>query len=468
MPASNHPQRLEDRRLLSTVQTFAFDELPAIGTTAAGQEVPMGGFSGLVFEGVSKETGNLRFITHTDRGPNAGEMGLLRPMLLPDFTPQIIRFELDPRDGDLAFTERIPLATQTGRPLTGLSNLSIPGGTANTPYNDEAPADLFGNVLPHDPLGGDFEGMAVDPRDGSYWLVDEYRPSIYHFHKNGRLKDRFVPVGTAAAAGMPEGTFGTEVLPAVLAQRRINRGFEAVVVRDCKLYAFMQSPLRNPATLSNGNLNAMRNVRVVELDPGTGATRQFIYVLDNPVPVSAADSRADKVGDAATLADGSFLLIERDDDAIDSDPLETIHKKVYRFALDGATDVSGFPDLIGGKSMDQMTVEELAAAGIAPIAKTLHVDLAAAGYNAVEKVEGLAVLDDDTIAVINDNDFTVGDVTLDTATGTFVRNSEPEPIVLGLVRTEGEAGGSGAMTAFAPRKRDDRGRFVGASSLLFG
>ena len=430
------PERLETRRLLSTAQTFIFDDLPPAGITAGGQEVPMGGFSGLVFEGVSKDTGNLQFITHTDRGPNAGEIGLLRPMLLPDFTPQILRFELDAQSGALQLTERIPLETQTGRPLTGLSNISIAGGTANTPHNDEAPADLLGNVLPADPLGGDFEGMAVDPRDGSYWLVDEYRPSIYNFHKNGRLKDRFVPISTAAAAGMPEGTFGTEVLPAVLARRRINRGFEGVVVQDGKVYAFMQSPLRNPVTLSNANLNAMRNVRVVELDPKTGATRQFLYVLDNPNLGGATNSRADKVGDVAALGDGQFLLIERDDDAIDSDAPEKIEKKVYRFSFEGATDVTGMPDLINGRSLDQMTAGELAAAGVTPIAKTLHVDLAAAGYNAVEKVEGLAVLSPSTIAVINDNDFTVGDITVDMTTGTFTRNSVPEPIVLGLVSTD--------------------------------
>ena len=61
------------------------------------------------------------------------------------------------------------------------------------------------------------------------------------------LLDRFVPMGTAAAAGQPRGTYGDEVLPAVLGQRRQNRGFEAVAYDNGKIYAFMQSPLRNPA-----------------------------------------------------------------------------------------------------------------------------------------------------------------------------------------------------------------------------
>ena len=463
------PERLEARNLFSAVaETFRFEDLPTVGTTAAGQEVPIGGFSGLTFEGVSKRSGNLQFITHTDRGPNAGEVGLLRPMLLPDFTPRLIRFELDRATGGLEFTGHVMLEDKNGNPLTGLSNLSLTHGTANTPYNDEAPADLFGNVLPSDPLGGDFEGMAVDPQDGSYWLVDEYRPSIYHFHKSGRLKDRFVPVGTAAAAGMPAGTFGTEVLPAVLAQRRINRGFEAVVVREGKVYAFMQSPLRNPPTLTNGNLNAMRNVRVVELDPKAGTTRQFIYVLDNPNLGGTGNTRADKIGDAATLGGDQFLVLERDDDAVDSDAATKVEKKIYRFSLDGASDVTGLPDFIGGKSIDQMTADELAAAGVTPIGKTLHVDLAAAGYDEVEKVEGLAVVDEDTLAVINDNDFTVGDITLDMSTGTFVHNSAPEPILLGLVHTDGLAAGSAEINSTAPKKDGERDEFIGASTLLFG
>ena len=53
----------------------------------------------------------------------------------------------------------------------------------------------------------------------------------------------------------------------MLAQRRQNRGMEAIAFKNGKIYAFVQSPARNPATLANGALNAMRNVRLVEFDP---------------------------------------------------------------------------------------------------------------------------------------------------------------------------------------------------------
>jgi len=413
------------------VETYAFTDLPTLGTTAAGQDIPLGGFSGLTFEGYTAD-GKLKFITHTDRGPNAEATGVNRPFLLPEFAPEVIRFELDRTTGSMEITQRIQLKVSATDLLSGLPNTAIAGGNGNTTYNDEVPVDSFGNVLPLDPLGADLEGIVV-AADGSFWMVDEYRPAIYHFSTEGVLIDRFVPQGTAAAAGQPAGTFGTEALPEVLAQRRQNRGFEAIALQDDKIYAFVQSPIRNPESLSNGTLNGLKNVRIVEFDPATQTTRQFLYVMDNPPSVSSTDTRADKIGDAVAIGNGEFLVVERDDDAIDSDPLSQIQKKVYRFSLQGATEISSLPETINGKTLDQMTAAELAAAGVVPIQKELHVDLATAGYNTVEKVEGLTLIDRNTLAVINDNDFTVGDITFDPTDGTFTRNSTPETPLLGLI-----------------------------------
>jgi hypothetical protein len=63
-------------------------------------------------------------------------------------------------------------------------------------------------------------------------MVDEYRPGIYHFDEMGMLLNRFIPMGTGEAAGETLGTFGTELLPEVYAQRRANRGFEAVALNQ--------------------------------------------------------------------------------------------------------------------------------------------------------------------------------------------------------------------------------------------
>jgi hypothetical protein len=425
----------------SEIYEFDSAAMPSIGKTAAGQKLFLGGFSGLHFEGIDPKTGRYQFITHTDRGPNAEPTGTRRPFLLPDFTPEIIRFELDPKTGALRLTQRIPLQSAPGVPLTGLPNTAISdsGNTppGNIPYNDEVGVDLRDQVQRLDPLGGDLEGLVRDPNDGTFWMVDEYRPAIYHFDKQGLLIQRYVPIGTAAAAGESAGTFGKEVLPEVLAQRRQNRGFEAVAYDRGKIYAFVQSTLRNPVSLSNSDLNGLQNIRVVEFDPTTETTKQFIYVLDNPDLGGEPNTRADKIGDAVSLGNGEFLVVERDDDSLPSDEPKKIEKKIYRFNLGGATDVSSFAGPVGatGKTVDQLTVSEMLANEIQPIDKVLHVDLNEVGYNKVQKVEGLALIDSDTIAVINDNDFGVANILVNTEDGTFTLNYVPEPIQLGIIET---------------------------------
>ncbi|WP_161965564.1 choice-of-anchor I family protein [Steroidobacter cummioxidans] len=427
-----------------TTATYEWNKLPAIGTTVGGQTLYLGGFSGLAFEGTTGD-GKLKFITHTDRGPNGEPTGINRPFLLPEFTPRLVRFTLDPYTGGFQLQQQILLQQANGKPLTGLPNAVLSNDT-NQPYNDEIGVDLFGKPTALDPLGADLEGIAI-AEDGSFWMCDEYRPSIYHFDSEGRLIERLVPIGTHAAAGKPvpapgqAGEYGVEALPAVIAQRRQNRGMEGIAIQDGKIYAFVQSPMRNPATLGNAALNAMKNVRVIEYDPETRATRQFLYVMDNPPAVSADDTRADKIGDVAAVP-GGFLVVERDDDALPEDPIETITKKIYATRLNGATDISALGLFnVGGvqKSVDQMTEEELATVGVVPMKKTLHVDLASAGYASVEKVEGLAVLDNGQLALINDNDFGVAGIVIDNATGKFslAPGYTPEKPTLGLLKVPG-------------------------------
>ncbi len=430
--------------------SYEWTRLPTIGFTAAGQKMLLGGFSGLAFEGRTRD-GKLKFVTHTDRGPNAEPTGIRRPFVLPQFSPRIVRFTLDPKSGEFSLTQQIELERPDGSPLTGLPNTTL-SDNASQAYNDEVPVDLFGNVLPLDPLGGDFEAIVV-ASDGSFWLGDEYRPAIYHFDPVGKLLERFIPIGTHAAAGKSvppagvAGELGIEALPAAIAQRRQNRGVEALAYQNGKFYAFVQSPIRNPVSLANGALNAMRNVRVVEFDPVTHATRQFLYEMDNPVPLDTADTRADKIGDAVASGTGEFLVVERDDDAVPASDIAVITKKVYSFTLGTATDITAvdtlYPVARGGSlvnlSLDQMTSAELAAVNVRGLAKTLHVDLAAAGYASVQKVEGLTLLDNGQLAVINDNDFGVAQIIVDNATGRFqtAPGYVPENVTLGLIDVPG-------------------------------
>lgn len=118
------------------------------------------------------------------------------------------------------------------------------------------------------------------------------------------------------------------------------------------------------------------------------------------------------------------------------------NKLIYEIDLKGATDIHNPANLVGvpaGKTLEQLTEAELAAAGIKPVFKRLATNLAPLGYTGVSKPEGLAVVDGETLAVINDNDFGIlaepipGD-------GTLPMNPTPEPILLGLVHFDAPAG----------------------------
>jgi hypothetical protein len=401
---------------------FDFESLPLLGTTAAGEEIAVGGFSGLFFEGFGPG-GVMHFVTHGDRGPNAepvnvdGDAALERPFALPGFQPALIRFELQPRTGAMKLTETIPLFRADGTPLTGLPNLA---GSAGFAHADEEPVDLFGQPLPLDPLGLDLEGVVRSP-SGEYWTCEEYRPSIARFSASGRLLARYVPEGSNAGGVLT----GIERLPAVYAQRRANRGFEAIAWDGGLVYAFVQSPLDNPDVANDASSKKSVHVRVLAFDPVSEQTvGQYLYVIEG--------GTSDKIGDAVRVGPGRFWLIERDD----ATGLEA-RKAVYEIDLAGATNLHLLPDSIVGPggTLELLTPAGLALAGIVPVSKTLVIDLDAAGFDRADKHEGLAFIGPGTIAVLNDNDFQL-EGTFDTATGLLTPNGDPTLPMVALLTLE--------------------------------
>ena len=386
----------------SNVTSYEFTNLPKIGTTSTGQDLFLGGFSGLYFQGIATN-GNLKFIAHTDRGPNGEPTGANRPFLLPTFQPEIVSFELDRTSGEINITKRTGLFGFDGKkPLTGLPNLQAGGN--GLAYTDEIGVDLDGKVLPNDPLGADVEGIVIGS-DGNYWLVDEYRPAIYQFDTNGKLLNRFIPKGTATAptTDFPAGTFGTEVLPEAYAQRRSNRGFEAVAIEGTKLYAFMQSPIDNPDNAGDTTSRASRTIRILEFDTATkSVTGEYLYLLDDIT--GSGNARTDKLGDAVSLGGGKFAVVERDDLATTAS-----NKLIYQIDLATATNINNPANftLPVGKTIEQLTPAELTTAKITPVSKSLIANAAQLGYTGVEKLEGLALVAPNTLALINDNDFNV-------------------------------------------------------------
>ena len=434
------PLGLKDySRGLPQVTNYTWDlSGEVLGTTPAGQEILLGGMSGLYYEGKTEDN-LLQFIATPDRGPNGeptdvdGDGEKERPFPLPDYQPKLIRFTLDRETGEFTITEEIPLTREDGTPLTGLPNLQA--GDAGSAYTDEVPVDLNGESLENDPLGADLESVLVAP-DGSFWLASEYRPAIYHFDTNGVLIDRFIPQGTAASVGNPEGAFGTETLPAVYAQRRGNRGFEGMALNtdNGNLYAFIQSPIDNP-DVSNTEADALdeksdfnsRNsqlLRILEVDPSTGeAVGEYVYFL-------AGSPGVDKIGDAVYAGDGKFYVIERD-----SATGRDAQKFIFEVDLTAATNILGTElSTATGEdtALESMTADELAVMGIQPVTKTQVLNLPSIGYTAGDKPEGLALLDDGSLAVINDNDFGLLDEEIP-VDGSVPFNPDPTQTVLGII-----------------------------------
>jgi len=415
---------------IATVDTIEFSDLPVLGTTAAGQDILLGGFSGLYFEGVDEETGALQFITHPDRGPNADTVDVdddgvnERPFPLPDFQAQWVRFQVNPATNAITITEQISLtrANDSGEvtPITGRPNLA---GEVGMAYADEEPIDLMGNPLEYDPYGADMEGI-VRAEDGAYWMVDEYRPAIYHFDAEGVLIDPFVPerIAEEEESEAEPVDVGAEALPAVFAERRANRGFEAVAYDNGLLYAFIQSPLDNPDTPGDTSSRASTVNRILEFDTATGETvGQYIYLIEG--------GAVDKIGDAVALGNGQFLVIERDS-AVGPEAA----KFIFQIDISNATNLQELGGVATGfdEGLEQQTPFGLAAVGITPVEKSLYVDLVEAGYLAGDKPEGLALIDENTLAALNDNDFgLVG--TFDPATGLLDDNPNPITPTLGLI-----------------------------------
>lgn len=395
---------------------YDFASLPFLGTTAAGEDIDLGGFSGLFFEGFGPG-GVLNFVAHGDRGPNAEPFDVdndgvnERPFPLPGYQPALVHFTVQPRTGETKIVDTTPLFRADGTPLTGLPNLA---GSAGLAHADEEPVDLFGNVLALDPFGLDMEGVVRAP-DGTYWTCEEYRPSIARFSASGRMLARYVPVGSNAGGTVT----GIEALPEVYAQRRANRGFEAIAWDAGRVYAFVQSPLDNPDVANDANSKASVHVRVLEFDPVTEQTvGQYLYVLEG--------QGSDKIGDAVRVGPGRFWLIERDDaTGLDA------KKAIFEVDLANATNLHTLPDAIVGVggTLELMTPADLIQAGIEPLAKSLVLNLAEEGYDRADKPEGLALVSPGVIAVLNDNDFQLQGG-FDPATGLLTPNPDPQLPVL--------------------------------------
>lgn len=341
----------------------AISNWPTLGTPVydGGQPaVSLGGFSGLFFSEAESTSNSQVFYAIPDRGPNADAVAKagvtpasnqnLRPFKLPNYQARVVKFSLNPSTGAMALMDTILLFRQDGTtPITGKGN--IPGfdevpvtytdaSTAytNVDFTENANGETY-HQLPYDELGGDFEGILM-ANDGTFWMCDEYRPAIYHFDANGNLINRFVSKGASRLGTSPVayGTYGDETLPEVYNKRWANRGFEALAYDNENeiIYAFIQSPLYNPSSVTKDNSDV---IRILGINAKTGMPcAEYVYLLERNKYAGFATSRVDKIGDAVYTGNGKLLVIERDSEG----PTVEVGKKyVFEIDLNKATNILG-------------------------------------------------------------------------------------------------------------------------------
>ncbi|MEV1024335.1 esterase-like activity of phytase family protein [Streptomyces sp. NPDC050264] len=369
---------------LGGIPLAAFSNGLVPGSVDDDRGVDLGGIGSDIYPAGRKG----EFWTVTDRGPN-GQIKVdgtkRRTFPVPGFDPAIVKIRVT---GDRVKVLRsIPLTTSSGRPVTGLSNQE---GRDEKPYTYDA-----GTPLSYNPNGLDTEGI-VRAADGTFWLVDEYGPSLVHVSARGKVLARHVPKGlNLKGAGYPV----VESLPAVLLHRKVNRGFEGLAqLPGGDLVLAVQSPLSLPDGEAG---DASRTTRLLRFSPKKKAvTAEYAYRFDavGVVDPGEDDTSELKISSVVALGDDRLLVEERTDKAA---RLQEVRLTRRANILGEAWDDAGT-----SPSLEQL--DDPAAAGVPVLGKRLVVDLNTVD-GVQDKIEGVALAGRGTLALINDNDFGMTD-----------------------------------------------------------
>ncbi|MFI1100673.1 esterase-like activity of phytase family protein [Streptomyces melanogenes] len=362
----------------------AFSNSLLPGSVADDRGIDLGGIGSDLYPAGRKG----EFWTVTDRGPN-GQIKVdgkkRRTFPVPGFDPAIVKVRVS--GGRVRVLKAIAITTRSGKPVTGLPNQAS---------RDEAPYTYDAKTpLPYDPNGLDTEGI-VRAADGTFWLADEYGPSLVHVSARGKVLTRYVPKGlNLKGADYPV----VESLPAILLKRKTNRGFEGLAqLPDGDLVLAVQSPLSVPDTAAG---EKSRNARLLRFSPRKRAvTAEYAYRFDavDVVDPGEDDTSELKISSLVAIGGDRLLVQERTDKA----------SRIHRVTLPRGRGMLGsaWDDPTTSPSYEQ--TEDPATAGAPVLGKTLVVDFTkVAGVPG--KIEGIALTGRDTLALINDNDFGMTD-----------------------------------------------------------
>ncbi len=442
---------------------------------AAGKDFAKGFFpavgSGLAFKGTAAN-GDLEFYAITDRGPNGDSPlapvpgnttvnSISKMFPAPSFTPSIGLISIG-KNGAV-IKSLLPIKSDATNKISGRP---LPAGTTGSsgeiPLTDELKFDAA--KANFDSHGLDPESLVYDAANKVFWTSDEYGPFIVKIDAtSGVILAKYQP-GSAAGD-----------LPEVLKYRRANRGMEGLAMTSSGiLHGFLQSPIepfdgsgKSVETTDTADLDQdskttdkvklkdfAQFARWLEFNPTTGTSKLYAYPLN--YPLSANGEKWDrnrtgsaKLGDLLALPNGKFLVIEQGTDSAG---------KVRNFVMlveipDNVTDIASDGIELEKNSIDGSTATPHPWASVIKLKKTVLLDLNALGWSA-EKAEGLALVNGSTIALINDNDFGLRTILLD-STGQTVAGDITECTVdvNGSIVNDGKCA-SGAVSGRVTRGND--------------
>ena len=253
----------------------------------------------------------------------------------------------------------------------------------------------------------DPEGIRVGS-NGNFYVSDEYGPYLFEFDRQGHLVQR-IGVPAKFAISNPSADPNQELL-GNSSGRQGNRGMEGLAISPdgWTLFGMMQNALLQDHGLTPGTVDRLGvNNRILKIDLATGATQEFVYVLE-------AINRGQGVSEILAINDHQFLVVDRDNRSwLSAAPQAPTRKKIYKIDITGATDVSHLQCAPGVECLPAGALP----AGVVPVQKSLFIDLLEPAFGLqnndasaiAEKIEGLAWGPDlpdgrRVLYVISDND----------------------------------------------------------------
>ena len=361
------------------LDTFQFNSTPLIGYY--GDTIYEGGISGMHYINGS----NNEFYLITDRGPNVEAenhplaTGKTKFFPFPSYAPKIMH--VSAQSGDLIINSMNELKRPDS---TNASGIPLPLGLGSTGEN--AWSDTMATLVNPDIWGIDSEGILED-NNGDIWICDEYGASIWRVNKQSKkVIKRFTPFANETQ---------DIAIDTMIGKRRPNRGFEGIAYTpNGMIYAILQSPIYNP---NSSTSDSSQIHRIIQINPEDNTMKTFVYVHEDPI--GEIRNKDWKIGDLVSINNDEFLVIEH------AQRNGWNYKNIYKINISNATPI--LSENYNGNSLEGLIDETgLQANGIIPVHKEEYLDLLELNWNMThDKPEGISVINDSTIALINDNDY---------------------------------------------------------------